>query len=136
MKDFDRERAEAGNDAAEFRFGGDTFAVRDTVPMSTLRLLDRAAETVGNGDTIDVYTDLVLRCIRDDDGAHDRFRHVLERDDNPVGFRDLLSLVRWLVEEQTRLPTAAPSPSTPGRETNGSASTEGSSSPEGVVYAI
>lgn len=145
MKDFDTERHERHAERAAllgdraFKFGGETFTFYAAVPYEVLRAIAALGdETVDSSGAavIDGIEATVLALIEDIDGAHDRFREVCRRQTDPVTFFDLNALCTWLIEQQVGRPTAAPSPSTDGRESTSTESTEISSSPPAAVSAV
>lgn len=134
MKNFDEELAERDSlEARTFQLHGQEFVRR--VAIRPERLFDyhpRIAASQGGAETFAVIDEYMLLMIEDADGAHDRYRELRADDDNAVTSRTLFTVVGWLFQEFTSVPTSAPSTSGNGREPTGSGSTGKSSSTAGV----
>ena len=127
MRDFDLERRERYEVDRTFRIGGETFVRKPAVrPEVMLAYEDMSMEATA-ADSLEVVDQTILSFIEDTDGAHDRYRALRERDEDPVSIRDLNGLVVWLIAESTKRPTSALSLSEPGREPTGTTSKETSS---------
>jgi hypothetical protein len=66
-------------------------------------------------DAIKYIDDKLKQFIENTDGSHERWDALRAKDDDPVSMGELDELLRWMVETQSARPTAAPSPSAPGR---------------------
>jgi hypothetical protein len=127
VKDFDQDlaRADRASRDRSFKIAGEEFtrrvAVRPEVLEEWSRLGADEAETTGFQ-----ILDRVIFSLIEPDG-HDRWRQLREREQDPITYKDLQEVTAWLVAEETGRPTAAPSPSTAGREQPGTTSTEDSS---------
>lgn len=131
MKDFDAEQAERerDDDAYAFLLRGETFYRRRRVSLKEARDADsRLDSDVDDYDTVIRQT---LTYVEDRDDAHARFRALTERDENGLGLGDLFELRKWLVEEESGLPTIARSASANGRASATRKSTARSSSTAG-----
>ena len=128
MKDFDKDwEARESDDARVFQVRGETFYRRKAVRLETL-FQTEPQPLESDADAAAVLDRQILMYIEDRDGAHDRYRALREREEDGLGYRHLQDLKRWLIEEETGLPTTAPSASRNGREQSGAASTGRSSS--------
>ena len=128
MKDFDAEQAERerDDDAYAFTLRGETFYRRRRVSLKEAR----DADTILDSDE-DSYAAMIrqtLTYIEDRDDAHARLRAMTERDENCLGLGDLFELRKWLVEEESGLPTIARSALANGRASATRRSTAKSSS--------
>ncbi len=81
------------------------------------------------GETIEVIDRTLLGMI-EDEGAHDRFRTLRAREDDPLQVPDLMDVIKWMTALDADRPTGASGDSTPGRDQDGTSSTASSSSPE------
>lgn len=140
-KDFDSERRqrheerEAGMGDRSFIFGGEQFVYRANVRFDILRAVASVRSTTEGDVIIETVERAVLGLIEDTDGAHERFVAICQREEDPITWQDLQSLEDWLIAEQVQRPTQAPLPSTPGRETTGTQSTDASSIPPAEASA-
>ena len=133
-KDFDGERrerhAKRERDLGDrsFVLSGVTFNWRANASYTALEQLSAADEQDG-AELIRAMEGAMLDLI--DEDQQDEFLRVIRDKSDPYTFADLNDLASWLVEEQVKRPTPAPSSSTGG---DASPSTEtsskvGSSSP-------
>lgn len=126
MKDFDREWEEReSDDARAFTVRGVTFYRKRAIRLETLFQAEAAIDS--DEAAADALDRQVLKFIEDRDGAHDHYRELRSREDDGLGFRHVQDLKRWLIEEETGLPTTAPSVSRNGRDSNDATSTAPSS---------
>lgn len=130
MKNFDEELAERDSlDARTFQLHGQQFIRR--VAVRPERLFDyqpRLAEAKSSRETFEIVDEYMLLLIEDADDAHNRYRALRADDENALSSRSLLTVLGWLFDEFTSVPTAARSSSGNGRATTGSGSTGKSSS--------
>lgn len=135
MKDFDQERAERRNSASQrersFKFGGEIFAYRGDIAFEAF---SEFIEDSTTGPTIRL-TRLILEAIEDVDGAHDRWKALISRRDDPITMGDVNVLTEWLISEVAGHPTVPPSDSPGSPETPGETSTDDSSSQREPVSA-
>lgn len=127
MKDFDEERAARYEGDREFQIGGEKFVRRASVRPEVLMAVDDLDAGAPGHEMLKSIDGVILAFIESTDDAHDRYRTLRERDDDPVNMADLNAVVRWLVSEMTGRPMPAPSLSEDGRAPNGTGSTDGSS---------
>ena len=112
-----------------FVLGGEVFEYAAFVPASVIDLVASAAEAKTDAAYVRPILDAFPQLLDLGDDAEEtmrRFENVKER----VEFRDVEAAYQWIIAEIGRRPTQAPSPSGERRETNGSESTETSSSPQ------
>lgn len=129
MRNFDEERAEVTPVAErQFTLGGHVFTRRDRVRPEALAQIEDAGMAGSSSDVLVELDKGVLMFLEDDE--KEAYTKVRTDEKNPVSLRDLQALSEWLVEEETKLPTTAPSASTDGRSTTPSSSPEQSSLPE------
>lgn len=133
MKDWDAEWAERdSDDARSFTLRGETFYRRKAIRLETLFELEQQP-TGSDEETAATLDRQVLVFIEDRDGAHDRYRELRAREHDGLGLRHVVELKRWLMEEETGLPTTAPSALRNGRDTSANPSTGRSSSTAAAV---
>lgn len=118
MKNFDLDlkREERSQRDRTFQIGGEHFVMRVGVRPEVLAAYDDLTEESTAVDGINVMDEVILSHIEDINGAHDRWRELRTRDDDPVTVDDLAALVEWLLAEQTGRPTQRPSASGRGPE--------------------
>lgn len=136
MKDFDSERVTTSKEAREFQIRGEKFVRREAVrPEATADFEDLKPDS-GAHRTLEIIDKLICDFI-EDDGAHDRYRTLRQREDNPITLDDLLQVANWVTGEVAGRPTGSPSDSSTGSEgpTTGTPLTDVSSSPEALVSA-
>lgn len=139
IKDFDAEQlAEQEQDAKEFgdkpfTFRGETFHVRPSVKYGVIKSVAGIAEADDGNRVFSVIEEAVLSLIDPRDDAHERFRQVCDQEKFPVTFKNLISLLNWLIEEQTGRPPTPAANSSNGSTVSGTPSTVISS--EGPVAA-
>lgn len=138
VKDFDAERHErhAAREALMgdriIKLGGKPFKYQGTVSYT---ILEDIADTgaMDGGELIRGLEQAIIRML--EPGQEDAFLEVVRSVEDPWTFQDLNDLCTWLTEAQVGRPLAQPSPSLPGVETTGTASTEDSSSKPAVASA-
>ena len=138
MKNFDEELWEEreSDEARAFVIRGETFYRKKAIRLETLfqaETIDTDESDGGDQAAAEILDRQILRFIEDRDGAHDRYRALREREDDGLGYRHIQDLKRWLIEEETGLPTTAPSASPNGRASSTERSTARSSSPAAKV---
>lgn len=125
MHDFDPDREKRYEEDRQFKIGGEVFTHRPTVrPERMAAYEDMGAEATAT-NAVEIIDALILAWIdtTDDPTAHDRYRALREREEDPIGGGDLSDVVKWLYRQSTRRPTRAPVSSEDGRETTGTPST-------------
>lgn len=80
-------------------------------------------------ETLEALDLTILGLMENGEDAHERYRGLRARIDDPLTTDDLKAVVEWCVAETTGRPTMSPSVSTAGREQTETPSTEDSSSP-------
>ena len=116
-KDFDQERRERhaarerGLGDRSFVISGQTFTYKANASYTVLEELS-ASDEMDGAAMIRAIESAMLDMV--DDAQHDEFLAVLRNKQDPYTFEDLNDLASWLVEEQVKRPTAAPSSSTDG----------------------
>lgn len=103
------------------------FHVRANVGYMAVKRVAALSDASTGGETFEAIEKAVFSMIDPRDNAIERFRHVVESDDDPVTFADLVELQNWLLSEQTALPPTEPEPSSPSSTTTGTPSTATSS---------
>lgn len=139
MHDFDAGRKERHKEREEvfgqkpFTFGGEVFYVRANVGYLGIKRVAALSELSSGGETFEAIEAAVFSMIDPGADALKRFKGVIENNDDPVTFDDLVELQNWLLQEQTSLPPTEPQPSvsTPGG--SGPASTATSSKEQDVA---
>lgn len=133
-KDFDAERQERHARRERelgdrsFKLSGHTFIYKANASYTVLEELS-ASDELDGAAMIRAMESAMLGMIESD--QHDEFLGVLQDKDDPYTFEDLNDIASWLVEEQVKRPTAAPSSSTGGDASQRTpiTSTDDSSSP-------
>lgn len=133
MKDFDQEREARSGGDRRLRIGGEEFVRRDGVRPEVLARYEDLQPGTASAEVLKVIDEIVLAFLEPHDGAHDRYLALRQREDGALTTADLNALVQWLVSEEAGRPTQASSPSTAGRDTTGTPSTDSSSSPVALV---
>lgn len=116
-KDFDVERRERhaarerGLGDRSFVLSGHTFVYQANASYTVLEELS-ASDELDGAAMIRAMESAMLGMIEGD--QRDEFLAVLQDKDDPYTFEDLNDIASWLVEEQVKRPTAAPSSSTGG----------------------
>lgn len=129
LYDFDAERAKRHAEREKefgdkpFKFGGQEFHVRANVGYLGIKRVAALTETSSGGETFDAIELSVLSMIDPRDEAMERFKAVIENNDDPVTFDDLVDLQNWLIGEQTSRPPTQEQPSSATPTANGPAST-------------
>lgn len=100
------------------------FHVRANVGYLGIKRVAALNDVSTGGETFEAIEQSVFSMIDPHDGALERFRAVVENNDDPVTFQDLVELQNWLLTEQTALPPTEPEPSAPSSSPSGPSSTE------------
>ena len=131
MKDFDEARREREEKDRSFTIGGEEFIRRPAVaPERILRFNQATGGEVelGEQEWLDVYDETILAMI--EPGQEAKWQKVRDPElPNPLTLADLGALIRWLFEEMASRPTGPSSDSSDGRDSTGTTSKVGSSSP-------
>jgi hypothetical protein len=137
VHDFDEAREARYHADRQFRIGGEVFTHRPTIrPEHMARYEDMGKDTSAT-EAMEIIDALIIAWIdtSDDPDAHDRYRALRLREDDPIGGGDLSDVVRWLYRQSTRRPTQEPDLSSDGRESTGTISKETSSTEPAVALA-
>ncbi len=116
-KDFDSERRERhaqrerGLGDRTFVLSGQTFKWRANASYTALERLASADEKDG-AELVRAMESAMVDMVEEE--QQEKFLEVLHDKDDPYTFADLNSIASWLVEEQVKRPTIAPSSSTGG----------------------
>ena len=94
----------------EFQVGGATFHWRDVRP-EVLEAFEPSED--GNDSIWKIYDEQILLFIEPDE--RERWATVRGNDEKVVTIKQIQAVLKWLLEEQTGVPTEQPSPSAPGR---------------------
>jgi hypothetical protein len=89
------------------------FYVRANVGYLGIKRVAALSEESTGGETFEAIEASVFSMIDTENGAMERFRAVVENNDDPVTFDDLVELQNWLIQEQSELPPTEPGPSAP-----------------------
>jgi hypothetical protein len=117
-----------------FVLGGETFEYAETIPFSTIELISQITEAPSDAAYIRTMSRALPSMIDLGDDPEATLAR-LERAKTAVEFADVEALCFWILGEYGRRPTQAPSLSGERRETNGTGSTEPSSSPPAASVA-
>lgn len=130
MKNFDTERQAREIPAEErtFVLGGETFIGRSSVRPEALTKWDGIGDDMPVTEVLKATDDTILALIEDTDNAHERYRALRQKEDDPLTIPDLVAVGTWLVEVQTGRPTDPPIGSTDSPSTPGTTSTDERSS--------
>lgn len=99
------------------------FYVRANVGYLGIKRVAALSEESSGGETFEAIEASVFSMIDTADGALERFKAVIENNDDPVTFDDLVELQNWLLQEQSSLPPTEPEPSASSSTTSGKKST-------------
>ena len=130
---FDEEREQRKLRPTTFQIGGETFTFLIGLrPEAFSEKIQEYADSLDN-DTLTGLERLAIvdRAIENflaTDDDRERWKMVRAREEDAVTSGDMRRVLLWLIEQQTDLPTTAPSSSGNGRETTGTSSTARSSS--------
>lgn len=133
MHDFDADRVKRHQERERefgekpFKFGGEIFYVRANVGYLGIKKVAELSEASTGGETFEAIEQSVFSMIDPRDNALERFKKVVDNNDDPVTFDDLLELQGWLMTEQTGRPPTQEASSASGPTTAGTPSTENSS---------
>lgn len=112
-KDFDAERVEAnGKKPSTFTVGGQKFTLRPFVSAEVLAEFGRR-EVQHYGDALDAYDTFIKACVLD--GEAEGWDKVRREAEPPLTVGQVEKILWWIMEEVADRPTAASSPSRPGR---------------------
>lgn len=107
------------------------FYVRANVGYLGIKRVAALSENSTGGETFEAIELSVFSMIDPRDDALARFKAVIENNDDPVTFDDLVELQNWLLQEQTALPPTEPEPSSPSSPPSGPSLTAVSSTEPG-----
>ncbi len=94
----------------EFTVGGETFHWRDVRP----EVLEKFEPSESDDNSVwRIYDEQIMLFLEPTE--HERWTTVRAADDKVVTIKQIQAILRWLLEEQTGVPTEQPSPSAPGR---------------------
>lgn len=130
MRDYDEDRRKRHEEREKllgdrsFKLGGETFTFKANVSSDVLRRMTGESEFLTGASYISAIEESCLDFIEDSGDAHDRFRDLVKRQEDPITMDDLQAVFTGLVEDAFQRPTQAPSLSGDGRETTGPSSTE------------
>lgn len=130
-RDFDAERQERYPEPVTFRLRGEVFEV--LLGITPEEYAEKASPyfamttQTSNEDAIAIADQFISSFLADEDGDT-RWQRVRARRNPAVTARELFDICRWIIEEQTGVPTQLPPPSSNGDESAGETSTESSSS--------
>ena len=99
------------------------FYVRANVGYLGIKRVAALSEESSGGETFEAIEASVFSMIDPADGAMERFKAVVNNNDDPVTFDDLVELQNWLLGEQSSLPPTEPEPSAGSSTTSGKKST-------------
>jgi hypothetical protein len=139
MHDFDAERAKRHAErAAEFgekpfKFGGEVFYVRPNVGYLSIKRVAALSEASTGEETFSAIEESVISMIDPRDNSMERFLSVTRSNEDPITFDDLVELQGWLIQEQTGRPPTQDESSASTPTSNGTPSTENSSTELGEV---
>lgn len=103
------------------------FYVRANVGYMAIKRVTELSEASSGAETFSAVEYSVFSMIDPRDDARERFTQVVNNQDDPVTFEDLVRLQTWLLTEQTSLPPTEPQPSAVTPSPSGSESTAPSS---------
>jgi len=129
MYDFDEDRSARFEADRRFKIGGEVFQHRPGVRPETMAAWEEIGRETSASEAIKITDALMLAWIDTtaDPTAHDRYKALRERENDPISGSDLSHVIMWLYRQSSRRPTVAPASSSDGRETTGTTSTETSS---------
>lgn len=121
VHDFDAERRKRHEEREQqfgekpFRFGGEVFYVRANAGYQAVKRVAALTEASSGEETFEAIERSVFSMLNPRDNAIARFHGVIENDEDPITFEDLVDLQGWLIQEQTSRPPTQqqPSSSTP-----------------------
>ena len=99
------------------------FYVRANVGYLGIKRVAALSEESSGGETFEAIEASVFSMIDPADGAMERFQAVVNNNDDPVTFDDLVELQNWLLGEQSELPPTEPEPSARSSSAAGKKST-------------
>ena len=97
-----------------FEVCGETFEMR-TVRPEVLALWEDEEGPTSAVKALEVVDARLLAFLADDNGQHDRWKALRERETNSPSIGQLRGILEWMIEVQTARPTEQPSPSGRGR---------------------
>ena len=95
------------------------FYVRANVGYLGIKRVAALSEESSGGETFEAIEQSVFSMIDTEDGALERFQAVINNNDDPVTFDDLVELQNWLLGEQSSLPPTEQEPSASSSTTSG-----------------
>lgn len=129
MHDFDEERLAKYQEDRSFKLGGETFTHRPTVRPELMAAWEDIANETSATEAVEIMDRLIYAWLDTDADPTvvERFKALRLREEDPIGGGDLSKLVTWLYRQSTRRPTTPPESSSDGSGSNGTTSTEISS---------
>ena len=95
------------------------FYVRANVGYLGIKRVAALSEESSGGETFEAIEASVFSMIEPGDGAMERFKAVVNNNDDPITFDDLVELQNWLLGEQSSLPPTEPGSSADSSTTSG-----------------
>lgn len=129
-KNFDEKRAaRAAFQDRDFILGGEQFTIRASVRPEALIKYESLDASDDIATTLATIDGLIIAFLEPGPGgdAHNRYKAVREREDDPISVEDLQELVEWMMEVYTARPTVPPGGSSESPGTTGTDSTDESS---------
>jgi hypothetical protein len=99
------------------------FYVRANVGYLGIKRVAALSEESTGGETFEAIEASVFSMIDTENDALERFKAVVNNNDDPITFDDLVELQNWLLQEQSALPPTEPEPSAGSSTTSGKKST-------------
>jgi hypothetical protein len=133
MKNFDEQRSERlsrAEDERTFVIGGEPFLVRAAVRPEATEPWEDIEPGLSHGETLANCDQTILNLIEPAGDAHERWRNLRAREDDPVTLQDMLELIPWMIGTAAGRPTEPPESSSDGRGSTGTTLTAASSSPD------
>lgn len=133
-RDFDgdrRKREQQTRDERAMILGGQTFYAKASVRPEILTAFTDIDDDTPMDEVLRITDETILALLEPVDHTAERYAAVRENEEDVVTLGDLIEVAKWLVEVQTGRPIESPSVSgtSPATGTNGTDSTEPSSSP-------
>lgn len=130
-RDFDAERRERYPEPVTFRMRDEVFTVIQGISPeeygAKAQPFFSMTRATPNDEALKIADEFVVAFTDGDDSA-ERWKKVRALRNPAVTVREIFDLCRWIIEEQTGVPTQQPAPSPDGDGSDGELSTEPSSS--------
>lgn len=120
MRNFDQQQ----EGDLTFQVAGETFTMQNVRP-EVLASWEDAPIPESAADALKIVDERILLFIDNGNGQHDRWKKLRESEDTVVTMGQLRSVLEWMVEVQSALPTQQPSPSVAGRGRTATSSSDG-----------